>query len=156
MIRGLFAAVLALAGLLAGGALVGQEGSPLTVQDAWSRATPGGASVGVGYLKIRNAGAAPDRLAGVSSEIASRAEIHRSGTEGTTATMRPVEGLEIGAKGAAELRPGGDHLMFIGLKRPLREGERFRATLRFERAGPIEAEFVVRGLGVRQGTGHRH
>lgn len=157
MLRRAFLLALALAGVRAADRPASaQEASsgPLTVRSAWSRATPGGATLGVGYLDIRNTGPAPDRLTGVSSDIAGRAEIHQSVMEGTVARMRPVEALEIGANAAAELKPGGYHLMFLGLKRPLREGERFRATLRFERAGPIEAEFVVRGVGAAQGGPH--
>lgn len=129
----------------------------VTVRAPWSRATPGAARVGVGYLEIRNAAAAADRLTGVSSEIAGRAEIHETAVEGGVARMRPVEALEIKAGGGAELKPGGYHVMFLDLKRPLKEGERFKATLRFERAGPIEAEFAVRGLGAAEGGAqHAH
>lgn len=133
-----------------------QDASTLTLRSGWSRATPGGAKVGVGYLHISNTGAAADRLTGVSSDIAGRAEIHESVIEGTIARMRPVGALEIKPKADAALKPGGFHLMFMELKRPLREGERFKATLHFEWAGPIEAEFAVRGVGAAQGADHAH
>jgi copper(I)-binding protein len=126
----------------------------VTVRSAWSRATPGGSTVGVGYLDIQNTGSTPDRLTRVSSEIATRAELHESVMDGSVAQMRPVEAIPVEANGAATLKPGGHHLMFMGLKRPLRDGDRFRATLHFERAGPIEAEFAVRGIGAAQGGPH--
>lgn len=150
-------AVLGLCGLAQTPGFAQDVAGALTVQAPWSRATPGGSRVGVGYLDIRNAGPAPDRLIGVLSEIAGRAEIHESVVEGAVARMRPVEALEIKAGGRAELKPGGYHVMFMGLNRPLREGERFKATLEFERAGRIETEFTVRGIGAAQAGGaHAH
>jgi copper(I)-binding protein len=53
----------------------------------------------------------------------------------------------------ANIEPGGLHIMFLGLKRPLEKGERFKATLVFEKAGPIEVEFVVEAMGAGE---HRH
>ncbi|HVL73649.1 MAG TPA: copper chaperone PCu(A)C [Beijerinckiaceae bacterium] len=128
-----------------------QEG--LRVHEPWSRATPGGAKVAAGYLAVENRGSAPDRLLGGASEIAGRVEIHETVTEGGVSRMRPLDGLPVPPGGRVELRPGGLHLMFMDLKRPLKEGERFRATLRFERAGAVPVEFAVRGIGA---GGHRH
>jgi periplasmic copper chaperone A len=128
----------------------------LSVQSPWSRATPGGAKVGAGYLAIDNKGAAPDRLIGVSSEIAGRTEIHETTVEGAVARMRPVESVEIRPGARAELKPGGSHVMFMDLRRPLKEGERFKATLQFERAGPVTVEFTVRGIGAAHGGRHSH
>jgi copper(I)-binding protein len=129
---------------------------PLTVRSAWSRATPGGATVGVGYLAIENKGATADRLIGVSSLIAGKAEIHETTSEGGVARMRPVDGVEIPAGAGVELKPGGLHLMFMELRRPLKEGQRFTATLRFEKAGAARVDFIVRGIGAKQDAHHSH
>lgn len=116
----------------------------------WSRATPPVAPVASGYLRLINTGEAPDQLLGVSSQIAEKAEIHESTLTDGVARMRPLPGgLTINPKEAIELKPGQAHIMFIRPVRPLKEGERFEATLRFEKAGSIKVEFIVQGMGGR-------
>ena len=120
----------------------------LHIGHPWSRATPKGASVGAGYLVIENRGATADRLISVSSAISERAEIHEMAVTDGVMRMRPLaKGVEIASGMTAKIEPGGLHLMFPGLKRPLEKGERFKATLNFEKAGTIEVEFVVEAMG---------
>jgi periplasmic copper chaperone A len=119
----------------------------LTIENPWARATPKGADVGGGYLEIRNDGAAPDRLTGGSADFAGL-EIHEMKMDGGVMRMREVkEGLEIPAHGSVKLAPGGYHLMFTGLKRPLVKGDRVKATLSFAHAGAVTVEFPVVGVG---------
>jgi hypothetical protein len=61
--------------------------------------------------------------------------------------MRRVEAIEVPADGMASLRPGGFHIMLIGLTEPLKEGERFPLTLTFEKAGSVTVEVAVEGVG---------
>ena len=119
----------------------------LTVIHPWSRATPGAMRIGAGYMKITNAGEAADHLLQASSDIAERVELHRSTLEDGIAKMRPLDRIEIPARGTAELMPGGVHMMLVNLSKPLKAGDRFGATLTFERAGPVSVEFIVQGLG---------
>jgi len=117
----------------------------LEILHPWSRATPNGAKVAAGYLVIKNSGAEPDRLIAVSGEIAGKTEIHEMSVnaEGVM-IMRPVDGgIEIPAGGAAELKPGSFHIMFMDLNRTTTEGERFKGTLTFEKAGSVAVEFAV-------------
>ena len=119
----------------------------ITVEDAWARATPKGAPVGVGYLTIRNDGATPDRLIGGASEFAA-VQLHEMSMADGVMKMREVAGgLEIPAHGAVTLKPSGYHLMFVGLKQPLALGEKVRASLKFEHAGDISVLFAVRPIG---------
>jgi copper(I)-binding protein len=67
--------------------------------------------------------------------------------------MKPVDAVVIAPNGRLELKPGGYHLMLSGLKRPLREGERFAAALVFEKAGRVAVTFTVRGMGAEM---HHH
>lgn len=146
----LAAAGLALALALASPAAAQEfKAGDLTVERPWSRATPAGAQVAGGYMVIRNAGSAPDRLLSVASDISGKAEIHTMAVDDKgVMTMRMVEGgLEIPAGGTVELKPGGYHLMFIGLKAPPKEGEGFAAMLTFEKAGELAVEFAVTGMG---------
>jgi len=120
----------------------------IDVIDPWSRATPKGASVGAGYMKITNNGSTADRLIGGSSEIAPSFEIHEMSMEGGVARMRPVKGgLEIKPGETVELKPGSLHVMFVGLKKPLAPGDHVKATLVFEKAGPVEVEYDVLAMG---------
>lgn len=121
----------------------------LEIGHPWSRATPQGASVAAGYLKITNNGAEPDRLVSIATDIAGKAEVHEMSVnaEGIM-VMRPVEGgLEIPARATVELKPGSFHVMFMQLKAPTREGEKFAATLTFEKAGTVTVEFAVDAMG---------
>jgi periplasmic copper chaperone A len=120
----------------------------LTIADLWSRATPKGATVGSGYLKIVNAGTMADRLIGGSSEVATSFQIHEMTMEKGVAKMRPVkDGLEIKPGQIVELRPGGFHIMFGDLKKPFNKDDHFKAILVFEKAGMVEVEYDVLAMG---------
>jgi periplasmic copper chaperone A len=124
----------------------------ILVEKPWARATPKGAEVGSGYLKIQNKGAAPDRLTGGTADFAT-VEIHQISTENGVSQMRELkDGLTIPANGSVGFSPGGYHLMFTHLAHPLTKGESIKATLNFEHAGAIEVEFGVMGIGA-SGTG---
>ncbi|MCV3207481.1 copper chaperone PCu(A)C [Mesorhizobium sp. YC-39] len=120
----------------------------LEIEHPWSRATPAGAKVAGGYFTVINSGSAPDRLLSISSDISAKAELHEMGVKDGVMTMRPVSGgLEIPAGGKVALKPGGYHLMFVDLKRQPKQGEKFSATLTFEKAGTVTVEFAVEGIG---------
>lgn len=117
----------------------------IVVERPWARATP--AKVGGAYLTIHNRGRAPDRLVKVASPAAEKAEIHETRVEGGMASMHAVETIEVKPGAKVELRPGGLHLMLMGLARPLKEGERLKLVLTFEKAGTIEVEAPVEKAG---------
>jgi copper(I)-binding protein len=119
----------------------------LRVSESWTRSTNVGQTVGGGYLSIRNQGTAPDRLVAASSPAAQRVEIHSMALDGNVMRMRPVDGIDLPAGGGVELKPGGLHLMLIGLKEPLKGGASVPVTLRFEKAGAIEVRLSVRATG---------
>lgn len=124
----------------------------LTIEQPWSRATPAGAQVGGGYLRITNTGQEADRLTGGSAPVASRIEVHQMSMVDNVMRMKAVDGgLEIKPGETVELKPGSYHLMFMDLKEPLKDGETVKGTLVFEKAGSVAVDFAVRGMG--QGTG---
>jgi copper(I)-binding protein len=126
----------------------------ISIAQPWSRATPGGATVGAGYLTITNGGDAADRLVSATAEVAGRAEIHQMSMTGGVMKMRPVpEGVELPANGTVALAPASYHLMLLGLKRPLKAGDTFAGTLTFERAGTVDVTFVVEAMGAKAGGG---
>jgi periplasmic copper chaperone A len=129
----------------------------LVVEAPWSRATPGGAKVAGGYMRITNAGPEADRLVGGSLPGAARFEVHEMSMQGEVMRMRPLEtGLEIKPGATIELKPGGYHIMFMDLREPLKEGQTLKGTLLFEKAGAVAVEYAVRGMAARGAAEHRH
>jgi copper(I)-binding protein len=147
MIHSLFALVFALA-MSAAPALAQEfKAGDITIDKFWARATPKGAEVGAGYFVVHNNGETPDRLTGGSADFA-RVEIHEMKTENGVMTMPELKnGLNIPAYGTVRFTPGGYHVMFNHLMKPLVKGEKVKATLSFERAGQVGVEFPVEGLG---------
>jgi copper(I)-binding protein len=129
----------------------------LVIETPWSRATPGGAKVAAGYMRITNAGAEPDRLVGGTLPQAGRFEVHEMSMQGDVMRMRPLDaGLEIKPGQTVELKPGGYHIMFMDLRQPLKEGQTVKGTLVFEKAGTITVEYAVRGIAARARGEHHH
>lgn len=122
----------------------------LSVRHPWTRATPPGASVAAGYLEIRNSGKEPDRVIGASTPAAERVELHILVREGDLVRMREVKDFDVPARQRLILRPGGSHLMIVGLKRPFVKGERIPLTLRFEKGGELQVELEVQALDSRK------
>lgn len=126
----------------------------IVIEQPWSRATP--VKVGGAYMTLRNNGALPDRLVKITSPIAEKVEIHETKIEGGMAMMRPVEAIELKRGTSVQLKPGGLHVMLMGLQRPLKEGERIKLSLTFERAGTIDIEARVEKAGAMAPGDHQH
>ena len=155
--RALSAAFLALAVSISPAVGHDFQGGSITIDHPWSRATPPIAPVAGGYLTLTNDGDIADRLVSISSPLSERVEIHESTVSDGVASMRPVQNsIEIGAGETIELQPGGMHIMFLKPSRPLKEGERFAATLVFELAGTIDVEFAVQNMGARPESANEH
>ena len=128
----------------------------LVITQAWSRQTPSGAKVAGGYLTIENKGSSADRLVSGSGDIAGRVEIHEMAMDGSVMTMRPLDkGLVIDPGKTVKLAPGGNHLMLMDLKNPLKQGDRVPVTLQFEKAGKVNVLLDVQGVGAK-GPGGDH
>ena len=126
----------------------------LLISQTWSRATPGGAKIGAGYLTIENKGGAPDRLVAVSGQVAGKIEIHEMAVNNGVMTMRPVEqGLTIEPGKTVTLAPGGYHLMMMDLKSPLKQGDKVPLTLEFEKAGKVAVTLDVQAAGAKAPSG---
>ena len=116
----------------------------LTADQVWARATPPGTEVGAVYMRLHNRGDTAVRLVEVRSEAAQRAEVHTVSETGGMMRMRAVEGgPEIPAGDSIELRPGGMHLMLMGLTQPLVDGERFAIALSFDDGQTLSLEVPV-------------
>ena len=127
----------------------------LVITQAWTRATPGGAKTGGGFLTIENKGSSPDKLVGVSADVAGKVEVHQMATDGGVMKMRPVDGgLAIEPGKTVKLAPGGYHLMMMDLKAPLKQGDKLPVTLQFEKAGKVQVTLDVHGVGAPAPSGN--
>jgi copper(I)-binding protein len=116
---------------------------PVTVADAWIRATPPGVTTAAAYLTLTNAGAA-DALVGAASPAARVVELHTSTQMNGMRHMHAVEAVPLPTGTAVELAPGGLHVMLIDIVAPLVPGQRVPLTLRFANGGELALEIVVR------------
>ncbi|RPI91973.1 MAG: copper chaperone PCu(A)C, partial [Chloroflexi bacterium] len=92
-----------------------------------------------------NSGTADDKLVKAESDVAKMVQIHLSEIDANgVSTMREVEGIDIPAGGSAELKPGGYHVMLIGLKQDIQEGDMITITLIFQNAGKVTIEAPVK------------
>lgn len=120
----------------------------LVISHPWARATAPAAPAGGGFLSITNTGATADRLVSARSAAANMVQIHEMKMDGGVMRMREVDhGLEIPAGATVTLAPGGFHLMMMGLKEPLKEHTMVPVTLTFEKAGSIDVQLAVEGMG---------
>lgn len=140
-----FIAPLLLALLVAGGALAhGFKAGSISIGHPFAHATPPGATRGAAYLKLTNAGRTEDALLSATGDIAEKIEIHLTTLEDGIVKMRPVpDGVAIPAGGTVKLEQGGYHLMLIGLKQPLQEGQRVPIELTFRQAGKARIELAI-------------
>ena len=115
----------------------------LTIHKPWARASIGQAQAGAAYLTVMNKGSLPDRLIAAEGTVANRVELHTHMMDGGVMRMRPVKAIEVAPGEPAVLKPGGLHVMLMGLKAPLVKGESFPLTLVFEKAGRIEVEVPI-------------
>ena len=123
----------------------------------WTRATPAGAKVAGGFLKITNVGVEADRLIGGSLDAAGLVQVHEMSMSDGVMKMRELpKGLEIKPGQTVELKPGSYHMMFIDLKAPVTEGARLLGTLIFERAGTVAIHYHAGAMGASHGASGEH
>jgi len=116
----------------------------LTVTNAWSRSTPPVAKVGVVYFTLNNDTKKSDRLLKLSTPVAEKVEVHRTEVLDGIARMREVAVLHVDAGQVLEFKPGGMHVMLMGLRKPLVAGTTYELELLFEVAGPRKVKVIVR------------
>ena len=119
----------------------------ILLTELWSRATPSGAKVAAGFFTVENTGSEPDRLVDIKTPVGT-AQIHETAMVNGVSTMRPLDGgLAIAPGQKVTLAPGGLHVMITELKERLKEGQMLPLTLRFQKAGEIEATLHIRPPG---------
>ena len=116
----------------------------IKIKHGWIRATPPSAKMSAAYMMIENTGDQADRLIAASSPICEVTEIHTVIKENGMMKMRPVEFIEIPAKGMVKLKMGGYHVMFIRLKQQPKPNQEFPVQLQFEKAGKLDLVLPVK------------
>jgi periplasmic copper chaperone A len=114
----------------------------ITIGHPYSRTTAPGQSTGGAYLRLENRGAA-DKLVSASAPVAQGIEMHEMRMSGDMMQMREVGAIDLPSNKPVVLHPGGLHLMLVGLKAPLKKGDKFPLTLRFQNAGEVTVDVVV-------------
>lgn len=148
--RYMMVATIIIATLVSGRAMAADyKVGSLEIMAPWSRATPKGAPTAIGYMTIKNNGTAPDRLIGGSVDFARGFQLHSMVMENGVAKMRELKGVDVAPGQTIEFKPGGSHVMFVGLEHPLAQGQHVKGTLVFEHAGTVQIEYDVQGLGAQ-------
>lgn len=125
----------------------------LVIEHPWTRATTG--QNGIAYLVVDNTGTQDDKLVAAATSAADMPMLHTNYMDGDVMKMRMVEAIPVPAGGKAELKPGGYHIMLMGLKAPLKQGEMVPLTLTFEKAGKIDVQLMVEAAGAAEPS-HMH
>lgn len=154
-----FKAIVLTAGLIAATANVDAHEFKLgsiNISHPYARATVPGQPAGGGFLRLDNKGS-DDRLLSASTPAAKAVEMHTMSMDGDVMRMRQVDTIALPAGKAVELQPGGLHMMFVGLKAPLKAGAKFPLTLKFEKAGEVTVDMHVETLKVGDAAAaHQH
>ena len=117
------------------------------IQQAWARATPGGAKTGAVYMTLINRGADEDELVAVATPVAGEAHLHLMSMDNGVMSMRPVPAIDLAPGATVTLGPGGYHVMLTGLRQPLKDGDSFPLTLTFAKSGTQKVEVKVAKIG---------
>lgn len=116
----------------------------LFIGHVWARPTPPGATVGAVYLDLNNQGTSPERLLRLSSPVAGAVQLHETRDEHGLMKMRQLPFIDVPAGGTVKAAPGALHIMLLGLKKPLLDGDTFALKLLFAAAGELTVQVRVR------------
>src|SRR5215470_1244209 len=119
----------------------------ITVEQAWARATPRGALTGAAYMTLINKGAFADRLLNATTPVADQIQFHKQTEDNGVSRMREVHNVELSPGGKIIFKPGDMHIMIVGIKQPLKEGQTFPLTLQFEKAGHVDVNVPIEKVG---------
>ena len=127
--------------------------SDLEVEQAWVRLVPPVSPNTAAYLMLHNNGKADRVLVSATSDAASTVELHTVVERDGGMSMQRLPQVEIPAEDCVLFKPGANHIMFIGLKQPLKEGDMVKLTLQFKDGETMELSAPVKRS---QGEEHKH
>lgn len=120
------------------------------IQHQYVRATPPHATNSAAFFTIANNTDKNIELISVKSDVAERTELHNHVSEDGLMKMRPVEKVVINAHDQTALQPGGYHVMLLGLKAPLTEGENINITLYFNNGDEVKLITPIQKITMSQ------
>ncbi len=123
----------------------------IVVERPWARATPTGAKTGAAYATLINNGSSSDSLLSATTPVADKVQFHSTSEENGVSRMREMDTVEVAPGARVTFSPGGMHIMVVGLKQPLKEGQTFPLTLTFEKAGKVDVTVPVAKVGAMRG-----
>ncbi len=126
------------------------DAKPIVVDHPWARATPAGAKTGAAYMTLINNGSAGDRLLGATTPVADKIQFHSVSEDNGVSRMREMHDVAVAPGARVTFSPGGMHVMLVGLKQPLKEGQTFPLALTFEKAGKVDVTVSVAKVGAMQ------
>ncbi len=126
------------------------DAKPIVVDHPWARATPAGAKTGAAYMTLINNGSAGDRLLGATTPVADKIRFHSVSEDNGVSRMREMHDVAVAPGARVTFSPGGMHVMLVGLKQPLKEGQTFPLALTFEKAGKVDVTVSVAKVGAMQ------
>ncbi len=134
--------------------VTGASASDLMANGAFARASASpAAKSAAAYVTLMNHGAQADRLIAVSTPAAASAAVHTTRMDGDVMKMEEAGPVELPPMGMVEMKPGGMHIMLMGLKAPLKKGDTLELTLTFEKAGDMKVQVPVGDIAAE---GHDH
>ncbi|MGQ8365013.1 copper chaperone PCu(A)C [Glaciecola sp. 1036] len=142
-----------------------KESNPMAelaeVHHLWARETFALAKTGAAYMMLSNTSSkTPIYLESVSVDdsIAATVELHTTLMQEDMMTMQQLEEpIEILSQQTVEFKPGGKHIMFMGLEKPFLAGEKFVISLHFTDGSYVQKEVIVKdGRGGMDASKHNH
>ena len=132
-----------------------EQSNTLKIEEAISFATSADQPNGAVFLKIENGTPNAVEVTGASTDVSASVELHTMAMEGDVMQMRKVDNFKVEPGASLELKPGGDHIMLMGLKAPLAEGQNFALSLTTS-GGPVNVDVTIKAAGEIAGDDHGH
>lgn len=136
--------------------LSGAAWAQVTISEGYVRATPPMGPNTAAFMQLENGGDQERMLVALSSPAAEKAELHNVQEQDGVMQMRPVDGIPVPVGGKVSLQPGGLHIMLLGVKQPLAEGDEVTLELRWDNGDTEQLSLPVRDIRVQSQHGHGH
>lgn len=116
------------------------------VENAYARAVPPGQPNSASFMTLVNTSAVDHSVVSASSPVAATVELHTHTNNNGVMEMRRIDKIDVPAKGRTELKPGGLHVMLIGLQQDMKVGENAQITLTFEDGSTTTVDAAIQEI----------
>jgi copper(I)-binding protein len=116
----------------------------IVITNAYVRAVPPNLSNSASFMQITNRSSKTISLLSVDSNVAKNVELHEHVMNNGMMKMQQIQSIKIPANSTVELKPGGLHVMLIGLNKKLVEGEKVESfTFNFSDKTSITVDNIL-------------